>query len=203
VGRRRDTHFSYNYVEAFVRSTDKHISISHVAFSPLDGLYIWRDDESQKISIPNQNPSPVAALGEEMSSDNAVAQGERMGQSTARLQASRWLVELDATDQIETLWPLFEAWLEESPNNRKAYHLAERARCETEVLRTLLHSCVAARAEEVTRESLLTMLGMAPRSWWRRAVHGFVSRWFPRTRAARRGAHDRLAAEKKAFRAHP
>jgi ferric-dicitrate binding protein FerR (iron transport regulator) len=135
----------------------------------------------------NQNPSTIASLGEEQPSDNADLPRVRMGNSNVRLQASQWRIALDASDQIETLWPLFEAWLEASPDNERAYHLAERARCETEALRTLLLDCTAARDEEMTRESLLAVLGVlgvVPKSRWRRVVRVFVSPWLSRARQA-------------------
>ena len=49
-----------------------------------------------------------------------------------KANAIRWMNELDATERIDELWPQFEAWLNESQDNKDAYREAELARCETE-----------------------------------------------------------------------
>lgn len=51
-----------------------------------------------------------------------------------RREAARWLVELDTTEEIEALWPAFEAWLQ-PPEHRAAYLRLERAWRAMEALR--------------------------------------------------------------------
>jgi transmembrane sensor len=76
---------------------------------------------------------------------------------TARQQAARWLTELDTSERIEALWPEFETWLNASPEHREAYHRAELARCELEILRDEVMS-----VEEVTQESVLAAVSRLP-----------------------------------------
>ena len=47
--------------------------------------------------------------------------------------AIRLMAELEAADRLDEVWPRFEAWLNESPENSEAYRKAEIARCKAEV----------------------------------------------------------------------
>ncbi len=47
--------------------------------------------------------------------------------SNLKSEAARWLVALEASDDMETLWPEFEAWLNRDPEHRQAFLRVERA----------------------------------------------------------------------------
>jgi transmembrane sensor len=49
----------------------------------------------------------------------------RSAEANKWVEASRWLVELDGSDHIEDLWPSFEAWLAQDPQNLEAFRRME------------------------------------------------------------------------------
>jgi transmembrane sensor len=52
-----------------------------------------------------------------------------MAGADRRDAAARWLIALKMTDDIESIWPAFVAWLEEAPENRSAYRELEEVAC--------------------------------------------------------------------------
>jgi ferric-dicitrate binding protein FerR (iron transport regulator) len=48
--------------------------------------------------------------------------------AAARVDARRWLIELESTERLDEIWPQFEAWLDEHPDNYEMYLRVERAR---------------------------------------------------------------------------
>jgi ferric-dicitrate binding protein FerR (iron transport regulator) len=69
------------------------------------------------------------------------------------LQALRWAQLLDTEEGIEKFWSEFETWLQESPLNEAAYHLAERIRCGADLRREAAKD--AGIAEETLVEELI------------------------------------------------
>ena len=55
-------------------------------------------------------------------------QGKHGSRAAARVHARRWLIELESTERLDEIWPQFEAWLDEHPDNHEMYLRAERAR---------------------------------------------------------------------------
>lgn len=81
--------------------------------------------------------TPLATLLRQLQDLGAPSQrpqGAR-ARSRARIQALHWLEELETTECLDELWPAFEAWLREHPENRHQYVLAERAQLVIEDLR--------------------------------------------------------------------
>ena len=62
-----------------------------------------------------------------------------MNSAKVKSEATRWLIELETSDEIETHWPAFEEWLDRDPEHRRTYVRVERAwRILDEVLRMSL-----------------------------------------------------------------
>jgi transmembrane sensor len=49
-----------------------------------------------------------------------------MDASKIRKRATAWLVRVQTAKDLESLWPEFEAWLNQNPEHRRAYELEER-----------------------------------------------------------------------------
>jgi len=48
-----------------------------------------------------------------------------MEDTDASLSAARWFIELRNSECLDDIWPAFEAWLGEHPENRAAYAQVE------------------------------------------------------------------------------
>ena len=70
------------------------------------------------------------------------------GGRAARLQATRWLIELDCAECLDETWSKFEAWLREHPDHRAMYLQAGRTR---RILDNLGRYCPAEGSAEAQR----------------------------------------------------
>jgi ferric-dicitrate binding protein FerR (iron transport regulator) len=75
---------------------------------------------------------PLAVITERLKELDTPSEGVTRSKgavrAAARVQATRWLVELDTTECLDEVWPAFEAWLDEHPIHREMYLRAERTR---------------------------------------------------------------------------
>jgi ferric-dicitrate binding protein FerR (iron transport regulator) len=75
---------------------------------------------------------PLAMISESLreleTPPDGVSRSKVAVRAAARIQATRWLVELDTTECLDEVWPAFAAWLDEHPIHREMYLRAERTR---------------------------------------------------------------------------
>jgi ferric-dicitrate binding protein FerR (iron transport regulator) len=93
---------------------------------------------TQASTVPEVLNTPFAALlrhlKEQHSAPCQAPAGSRV-RHRARIQALHWLEQLDTTESLDEVWPAFEAWLREHPENRHQYLMAERVQLVIEDLR--------------------------------------------------------------------
>ena len=88
-------------------------------------------------TAPEVLNTPLAALIRYLREHSAPCQippGSRV-RHKARIQALHWLELLDTSESLDEVWPAFEAWLREHPENHHQYLMAERVQLVIEDLR--------------------------------------------------------------------
>ena len=88
-------------------------------------------------TAPEVLNTPLAALIRHLREHSAPCQippGSRV-RHKARIQALHWLELLDTSESLDEVWPAFEAWLREHPENHHQYLMAERVQLVIEDLR--------------------------------------------------------------------
>ena len=85
-----------------------------------------------------------------------------MGASKIHRQATRWLIRVQTTRDLEELWPEFDAWMNENLKHREAYELEERKWVGFDSLR--------ARTAHDTHLSPEALMRAIAKARWRRQV---------------------------------
>ena len=135
---------------------------------------------TQASTAPEVLNTPLTALIHHLKEQGArcQVQPDPRARHKARIQALHWLELLDTTESLDEVWPAFEAWLREHPENRHQYAMAERTQL---VIEDLRRGCPKEGSEAANRllRSPVGTVGQQPtravRAQWLLLTTGIVT----------------------------